>query len=194
MSALIVAAVVLMVQAVAEDSADRSGETVDEAADDAPLLLDDAPLLLGDGAGLEPAEGGADNSRCQVCHLNLALEKLAVTHAKAGIGCADCHGNCDAHIDDESWASGGPGTPPEIMYWPERIDPACRECHESHDASAKEILQRWQQRCPEKTDPSRIVCTDCHGKHRLNPKLRKAWWDKRTGKPIDPDETGPADR
>jgi hypothetical protein len=152
------------------------------AAKEKPLLLlhDEPPLMLDDAAGA----GGADNSRCQVCHLNLAMEELAVTHAKEDIGCADCHGDCDAHIDDESWASGGPGTPPEIMYPPERIDGACGECHDTHDAPAKKVLERWQLRCPEKTVASSIVCTDCHGKHRLNPKLRKAWWDKKTGKPI----------
>jgi hypothetical protein len=173
----------------AEDADSKPKGKQKSTAKEKPLLLldDEPPLMLDDGTGADPAAGGADNSRCQVCHLNLAMEELAVTHAKEDIGCADCHGDCDAHIDDESWASGGPGTPPEIMYPPERIDGACGECHGTHDAPAKEVLQRWQQRCPEKTDASSIVCTDCHGKHRLNPKLRKAWWDKKTGKPIKPE-------
>ena len=126
----------------------------------------------------------ADNSRCEVCHLNFATELMVVTHAREQIGCADCHGECDAHIDDESWASGGPGTPPEVMYPPERIDAACRECHDTHDAPALEVLRRWQDRCAEKKDPSTIYCTDCHGHHRLKAELRKASWDKRTGQPI----------
>ena len=162
------------------------------AAKDKPLRLldDEPPLMLDDKAGAAPADAsGADNSRCAVCHLNLTMEEQAATHAKQGIGCADCHGACDAHIDDESWASGGPGTAPEIMYPQERIDKACGECHDTHDAPAKEVLFRWKERCPEKTDASTIVCTDCHGKHRLNSKLRKAWWDKKTRKPIKP-ETG----
>jgi hypothetical protein len=178
----------VLLQAVGDDAEVMSPKSQKTSADEKPLLLldDGPPLLLGDGMELDPAAGGADNSRCQVCHLNLALEELAVTHAKQDIGCADCHGDCDAHIDDESWASGGPGTPPEIMFWPERIDPACNECHDTHDASAQQVLKRWQQRCPKKTEPSSVVCTDCHGKHRLNPKLRKASWDKKTGKPIKP--------
>ena len=45
------------------------------------LLLDDEP------ESKPSAKAGADNSRCQVCHLNLAMEQLAVTHAKAGVGC-----------------------------------------------------------------------------------------------------------
>jgi hypothetical protein len=185
LTAVCVVPAVLM-QAEAEDAEGRpQGSQKSETKEKPLLLLDDGPpLLLDDGAGTDPAAGGADNSRCQVCHLNLAMEELAVVHAKEDIGCADCHGDCDAHIDDESWASGGPGTAPEIMYPPERIDGACGECHKTHDAPAKEVLQRWQQRCPEKTHASSIVCTDCHGKHRLNPKLRKAWWDKKTGKPI----------
>jgi hypothetical protein len=177
-----------LVQVAADDAESKPKGNQEPPAKEKPLLLsdDDPPLLLDDGLGIDPA-AGADNSRCQVCHLNLVMEELAVTHAKEDIGCADCHGDCDAHIDDESWASGGPGTPPEIMYPPERIDGACGECHETHDAPAKEVLQRWQERCPEKTDASGIVCTDCHGKHRLNPKLRKAWWDKKTGEPIKPE-------
>jgi len=155
---------------------------------DEPLRLSDEPPLLLDDNPLEgrPDAEMADNSRCHVCHLNFAMEELATVHAREKIGCADCHGNCDAHIDDESWASGGPGTPPEIMYPPEKIDPACQKCHHSHDAPAAEVIARWRQRCPQKTDPEQIVCTDCHGHHRVKSELRKAWWDKRTGKPIKP--------
>jgi len=153
--------------------------------DEPPLMLDDEPpLMLDDPAG-EPGEiEGADNSRCHVCHLAFETEEIAVVHAKEDIGCADCHGNCDAHIADESWASGGPGTPPEIMYPPEKIDAACGECHQDHDVPAAMVVERFLERCPEKSDATSIVCTDCHGKHRLVPKLRKAWWDKKTGKPI----------
>jgi hypothetical protein len=177
-----------LVQVQADDAESKSEGNQKPAAKEKPLLLsDDNPLLLlDDGPGIDVT--GADNSRCQVCHLNLALEELVLTHGKEDIGCADCHGDCDAHIDDESWSWGGPGTPPEIMFPPERIDGACGECHDTHNAPAGEVLQRWQERCPEKGDASTIVCTDCHGKHRLNPKLRKARWDKRTGKPIAPED------
>ncbi len=155
-------------------------------SDEPPRLSDEPPLLLGDDPSTPgPGPEAADNSRCHVCHLNFALEELAVVHARANIGCDDCHGDCDEHIADESWASGGPGTPPEIMFPPERIDPACRKCHHGHDAPAADVIGRWRERCPEKTRPDEIVCTDCHGRHRLKPELRKAWWDKRTGKPID---------
>jgi hypothetical protein len=176
-----------LIRGEGDDTKQHPSKEKSSAEEEKPLLLldDEAPLLLDDGAAGDPASGGADNSRCKVCHLNMVMEELAVIHAKQEIGCADCHGNCDEHIDDESWASGGPGTPPEIMYPPNQIDESCSECHSSHDASAQKVLMRWQQCCPEKTDASSIVCTDCHGKHRSNPKLRKAWWDKKTGRPIN---------
>ena len=64
----------------------------------APLLLEDEP------AGAASTTPAADNSRCFVCHANYMQEEIAVTHAKANIGCAHCHGASDAHIADESWA------------------------------------------------------------------------------------------
>jgi hypothetical protein len=109
-----------------------------------------------------------------------------VTHARQDIGCGDCHGDCDKHIDDESWASGGPGTPPGIMFPPEDIGPACRKCHPSHDASPKAMQARLRERSPEARNAKDAGCTDCHGKHRLTAELRNAWWDKRTGKPVKP--------
>ena len=40
----------------------------------------DEPLLLLDDVS-QTAGGGADNSRCHVCHINFATEELSVTHA-----------------------------------------------------------------------------------------------------------------
>jgi hypothetical protein len=88
--------------------------------------------------------------------LNYAQEKLAVTHAQANIGCADCHGDCDAHIADESWASGGNGTPPGTMYPPDKVNPFCLGCH------------------PKASLGNKKYCTDCHGTHRLT--NRKCKW------------------
>jgi len=151
--------------------------------DEPPLLLDDEPPLLLDDEGNEPATM-ADNSRCHVCHLNFAQEKIAVVHARANIGCAKCHGDCDEHIADESWADGGPGTPPGVMFPPDKIDSACGKCHRAHDVAATDVIRCWLDRYPKQPVPKTVVCTDCHGHHRLDAELRKAWWDKATGKPI----------
>jgi len=129
----------------------------------------EAPLLLED----EPTEGtqsdsGADNSRCFVCHMNYMAEKLAVAHARAGIGCAQCHGPSDAHIADESWASGGNGTAPDIMYPRDKIDPSCLACH------SKEKIDTPQHQTVFANPPGTGVCTDCHGTHRL-PQRRCKW-------------------
>jgi hypothetical protein len=124
------------------------------------------PLLLLDDAPEDKPEDkvGADNSRCQVCHLNFVQEPLSLAHARTNIGCIKCHGACDAHIADESWASGGKGTPPEIMYPRLKINDSCLECHKlptvikSNNHKPEEIwLLAYQQK----------VCTDCHGKHRM---------------------------
>jgi hypothetical protein len=130
-----------------------------------PLLLSgDAPLLLDDDPGTNAPTGGADNSRCQVCHLNFMQEALTVGHAKTNIGCATCHGPCDAHIADESWASGGNGTAPDTMFPRGRIYAACITCHKPEQVFVKVEKHQpfwWTIAYQEK------VCTDCHGQHRM---------------------------
>jgi hypothetical protein len=128
-----------------------------------------APLLLKD----EPSDGGssksaADNSRCFVCHVNYMQEKIAVNHANAGIGCVRCHGTSDAHIADESWASGGNGTAPDRMYPRDKINPACMECH------ARNKIDAPQHQAVLADTEGKQVCTDCHGSHRL-PQRRCKW-------------------
>ena len=117
--------------------ANAESESAQESApnDEPPLLLDDEPLLLLDDEpeGDPLDESGADNSRCFVCHINYMQEDIAVTHARANIGCAGCHGESDEHIADESWASGGNGTPPEIMYRRSEVNPACLKCHAKNE-------------------------------------------------------------
>lgn len=141
-----------------------------ELAEETPLLLDDEPLLLLDDEADEEGadDSGADNSRCFVCHLNYSQEQIAVTHAKKGMGCAECHGASDAHIADESWASGGNGTAPDIMYPREKINPACLECHSEAMVDAPHHEQVFM------TGDDMKVCTDCHGDHRL-PQRRCKW-------------------
>jgi len=152
------------------DSAGSKSPAATASTEEAPLLLQDeeTPLLLGDSP--ESAEGNgetADNSRCFVCHLNYAREELAVSHARAKIGCARCHGESDDHIADESWASGGNGTAPDIMYPKEKINPFCLSCHPAHELSAEEHEDVA-------STSSKEVCTDCHGRHRL-PRRKCRW-------------------
>jgi hypothetical protein len=142
-----------------------------EVKEEVPLLLEDEPpLLLDDDPGAE-AEAGpmADNSRCFVCHVNYMQEELAVRHAQANMGCATCHGPSDAHIADESWASGGNGTAPDVMYPKDKINPSCMACHPREKIDTPQHEPFFSETAGEKK-----VCTDCHGSHRL-PQRRCKW-------------------
>ena len=162
------AGLVLAAMVFAAWACDRKG-IQNPATDDAPLLLDDEPLLLDDDpASSEHDRKGADNSRCFVCHINYVKEELAATHALADTGCAKCHGESDEHIADESWASGGNGTAPEIMYTRPKINPLCLSCHEAGKLDPKEHKAVLEGTGKDK------YCTDCHGKHRLA-KRRCKW-------------------
>ena len=134
-------------------------------------ITDDESLLLLDDSEEElesPTGPVADNSRCFVCHVNYMQEDIAVTHARANIGCAHCHGECDEHIADESWASGGNGTAPDMIYTREKINPFCMGCH------PKEKIDTEQHKSLFVNTTDKKVCTDCHGKHRLE--IRRCKW------------------
>ena len=134
-----------------------------------PLRLDDEPLLLlDDGPGADLGEGAADNSRCHVCHMNYMSDSLALTHAAAGMGCNECHGESDEHIADESWAWGGTGTPPEVMYTLDEINPFCTGCHD------KDTLEGEMHEAVLAGTSEAKYCTDCHGEHRMA--VRKMKW------------------
>ncbi len=143
---------------------------VDKAA---PLLLDEPPAKA--PAAADPKKPMADNSACFVCHGNFQEESMVTVHAKENVGCMKCHGASRAHRNDEDNV-----TAPDKMYAPARIDKACRQCHEEHDASVRKVIAMFQARFPPNTDPKKVVCTDCHGEHRL--KVRSVSWDKNTGK------------
>ena len=153
-------------QVNAESEIAREQTTQDES----PLLLEEEPLLLLDDEPevLSSDGSGADNSRCFVCHVNYMQEDIAVTHARNGMGCAHCHGESDEHIADESWASGGNGTAPDIMFPRPKINPFCMGCHPQDKidtAPHKPFLAAGDDL---------MVCTDCHGNHRLA--NRKCKW------------------
>jgi len=155
-----------------ETVAAPEAETHDEPLllDDEPLLLDDEPLLLLDDGPDEDSTTDlmADNSRCFVCHINYMDEDIAVIHARVDIGCANCHGESDEHIADESWASGGNGTAPDIMYPRANINPFCMGCHTKNKIDTEQHKPLFANIIKEK------YCTDCHGDHRLT--NRKCKW------------------
>jgi len=149
-----------------------------EAAAAAPPLTLSPELLNEDlPASEEKHVLDVDNSACYVCHGNYDGEELVVEHGKEGTGCMDCHGQSIDHRNDEDNI-----TPPDIMYPPEDVDGMCGKCHDIHEASARKVIERWQERCPAKTDPKEIICTDCHYQHRLA--FRTVWWNKKTGELI----------
>jgi hypothetical protein len=126
-------------------------------------------LLLDEDEAPGPGMTGADNRRCHVCHLNYVDEPMAAAHARANVGCAKCHGPSDAHIADESWASGGNGTAPDIMYPRAAINPACLACHPREKLSPKDHRDFFAGKS------AFTLCTDCHGElHRLP--QRKCRW------------------
>jgi len=152
----------LILLAVAIISCNQNPQVEEEP----PLLLEEPDETL---ASLPPPKGPvADNSRCHVCHINYEDEVLAVVHARANIGCEDCHGESTPHCSDEDNI-----TPPDIMYAREKINPFCLECHPNdklgdvHKGVLADIA----------TDQT--YCTDCHGEHRLGYRTRH--WDKATG-------------
>jgi len=148
-----------------------------EAGGPPPLVVEeDAPQLPGEARGADPNAPAVSNDPCFVCHANFRSEPLATEHAAAGVGCTDCHGDSFAHRNDENNT-----TPPETMYPPDAIDPACRVCHDKHEAPEEKVAA---QRKPllETKRLDEITCTDCHGEHRLA--VRTVRWDKRTGKLI----------
>jgi hypothetical protein len=149
-------------QSVAADHPQPVTSEPPKAVAPAPLLLEDEPA---GGASDGPI---ADNSRCFVCHVNYVQEKLATTHAKVNMSCAACHGPSDAHIADESWASGGNGTAPDRMYMRDKISASCMACH------AKDKIDTPQHMAVLADTEGRKVCTDCHGNHRL-PQRRCKW-------------------
>jgi hypothetical protein len=158
----------------------RAAENEDQKSGGPPPLVIDrgAPLLLEDPPEVDPLAVPlgpvADNTACFVCHTNYEEEEFADAHAKANVGCMECHGKSLAHRDDEDNI-----TPPDTMYPPENIQANCEKCHDEHDVAPVDVITRWQERCASKTDPKEIGCMDCHGYHRLN--HRTVRWDKLTG-------------
>ena len=188
---LVLVSTAILVFAAEQEQGAGQGPKSEKDKDEEPLLLldDDPPLLLDDDEDDPSAKGGKiakKNKRCFVCHLNFADEEIATVHAKNDMACTECHGDCDEHIADESWATGGNGTAPGKMYLRKDIDACCLKCHKEHDVSAQQVIAHWQKRCAKKPPPGgvdlktiaaeKIVCTDCHGDHHMYLEERKCTW------------------
>jgi hypothetical protein len=145
-----------------------------QQADEEPLLLLEDTSPIDD---LPPPEGPvADNTRCHVCHINYAEETLAVMHARADIGCEQCHGSSDAHCGDEDNI-----TPPDIMYPAHKINSSCMTCHPK-----QKIKVPQHEFVFDSIVANEKGCTECHGEHRLDHRTRR--WNKTTGQLIQDDK------
>jgi len=142
-----------------------------------PQVKEEAPLLLleeGEEMEISSKYTGpvADNFACHVCHMNYGFEVFAVAHAENNIGCVRCHGESDAHKNDEDNI-----TPVDILYPREKIFPLCFDCHAKEDMDSEE-----HEPFISKSPPADQECFDCHGEHRLGYRTRR--WDKNTGELI----------
>jgi hypothetical protein len=138
---------------------------------DSPLMLEEAQEQSQRDKPLAPSV--AENAACFVCHDNFQEEQLVTQHGDGDVGCVDCHGKSYDHRNDETNT-----TPPDVMFPRQKIDAACVECHDTHDAPAAEVVARLRERLPRLSQSQELVCTDCHGHHRLT--LRTVVWDRTT--------------
>jgi len=142
---------------------------------DAPLLLDE-PLLLDkqNEVGKHNTPADAKNATCFVCHANYAEEPLAQWHAKVDIACSHCHGESIAHKNDENHTP-----PPDKMYPPGQIEPACKKCHPTHDVQPAEVVRQWQQHTGDRK--TEVLCKKCHEGHDVPAAAVVRKWQKQTG-------------
>ncbi len=120
----------------------------------------------------QPAAGGegaeqqhnphAANAGCYVCHMTFVKEPLSVTHLKAKVSCARCHGPSLAHANDEDIGA----TKPDKVFKHEQVPAFCRGCHKLPENHPEKIILGIVKR--KKPEPG-TVCTDCHGKHKIGP-------------------------
>ena len=139
--------------AAAEKSEKKSGKVTADALKKAKLY----------GSGYEK-----DNVACLTCHLDFAKEELVVTHFKeAKMTCMNCHGDSDAHRDDESNM-----TMPDVLWGRAETEPFCGQCHEKEKHPVEEVVEfrrKWQgkQRPNQRWVKEESICTDCHGNHAI---------------------------
>lgn len=134
----------------------------------------------------------ANNHRCFVCHANYDFDEevLVFSHAKANVGCVQCHGESTRHSADEDGL-----TPPDRMFPKGHIRFNCLGCHDWIKLVASDRAKLERTDLAEKPDHQSVLdgtaakklCTDCHGDHRLGHRTRV--WDKKTGQLLRRDAT-----
>jgi RNase P subunit RPR2 len=103
------------------------------------------------------------NAACYVCHTLFVKEELSRVHLEDKVTCIKCHGLSAAHANDENVGA----TLPDVVFKRRQVDAMCVECHETHDAPAREVVVRFvERRLSPKSPPT---CTDCHGRHKIEP-------------------------
>jgi len=124
--------------------------------DPPPIEADDPPAEAVDDTNPIWA-----NAACYVCHTLFVKEEVSKVHLEGKVTCITCHGLSAAHANDEDVGA----TPPDVAFERDQIDPLCRRCHTTHDAPAREVVDRFlQRRLSPKSAP---LCTDCHGRHKI---------------------------
>jgi hypothetical protein len=130
-------------------------------------------VAFGGCALLIPAARPVSNDRCHVCHINYADEKLAVTHARHGVGCERCHGPSNEHCASEEH---------DRIYAHETVNSTCMQCHSKGELARKDMHNLNLVTTP--TPKKHCTDTACHGTHRLGKRLVR--WDKATRKLLPP--------
>jgi len=125
--------------------------------------------IAGDAGETNPL---GPNAGCYLCHMTFVKEPLSKVHLRHKVYCIDCHGPSVAHANDEDVGA----TKPDIYFKRAQIAPACRKCHDTHDADPAKVIARYRQRKLKTASPT---CTECHGTH----KIKRADKDKAKTKP-----------
>ena len=131
-----------------------------------------AALLAGPILGQTPA---AQRSQCAECHSKEAGLESAHPHARAGIGCVDCHGGDPAA--KTSAAAKGEGTGYRGKLARAAFPELCGTCHAdvrrmnpfglATDQLAQYRTSRHGQAVLEEGNADAATCVDCHGAHGI---------------------------
>ena len=106
------------------------------------------------------------NAACYVCHMSFVREELSRSHQAAKVGCIRCHGLSAPHANDEDVGA----TKPDVTVSRTQVNPLCRTCHATHDATPEAVVARWQHALTTRfanQPPPAPACTDCHGSHKI---------------------------